>query len=276
MRCMKTKRILSGIMTLLILAMGVNLAYADDAAWTCASCGQAGNTGNFCPNCGSTKPQDSTWTCTSCGQEGNTGSYCANCGSPKAEDSPHGISGELSVGDTVVLGTYEQDNLLYNGEEPIEWVVLTVQNGKAMLISKFILDYKDFNKEYTSVTWSECDLREWLNDDFYSTVFTSDEKGMIVDYTSESSTDHVFILSLSEAKSFSEDIILEPLMTEYAKAQGLITEWYWLRTPGKAYPAGYTTYHAATVNAGILSEISEYGHSVASPEGVRPCIWIEY
>ena len=47
--------------------------------WTC-SCG-CQNTGNFCSNCGSPKPQADGWTC-SCGAH-NTGNFCTNCGSPK-------------------------------------------------------------------------------------------------------------------------------------------------------------------------------------------------
>ncbi|MDO4178557.1 MAG: SPFH domain-containing protein [Phascolarctobacterium sp.] len=54
------------------------------AGWTC-SCGQTGNTGKFCANCGGPKPEPKpaagAWKC-SCGTE-NTGKFCANCGSPK-------------------------------------------------------------------------------------------------------------------------------------------------------------------------------------------------
>lgn len=52
--------------------------------WTCPSCGQTGNTGRFCSNCGKPKPEDGTWTCPSCGQTGNTGKFCSNCGKPRA------------------------------------------------------------------------------------------------------------------------------------------------------------------------------------------------
>ena len=48
--------------------------------WTC-SCGTT-NSGNFCTNCGSAKPQPASWTC-SCGAT-NTGNFCSNCGKPKA------------------------------------------------------------------------------------------------------------------------------------------------------------------------------------------------
>lgn len=50
------------------------------AGWAC-SCGQAGITGNFCPNCGSKRPETSGWTC-SCGAT-NQGKFCANCGAKK-------------------------------------------------------------------------------------------------------------------------------------------------------------------------------------------------
>ena len=56
------------------------------AGWTC-SCGQAGNTGNFCQGCGAQKPAPAApaaagWTC-SCGQAGNTGNFCQGCGAKK-------------------------------------------------------------------------------------------------------------------------------------------------------------------------------------------------
>ena len=57
--------------------------------WKC-SCG-ALVSGNFCPECGSKKPQapaaDASWTC-SCGAV-NTGRFCTNCGSPKPAAKPH-------------------------------------------------------------------------------------------------------------------------------------------------------------------------------------------
>ena len=48
--------------------------------WTC-SCGQTGNTGKFCANCGKPAPVSANeWTC-SCGAK-NTGKFCSNCGKP--------------------------------------------------------------------------------------------------------------------------------------------------------------------------------------------------
>ena len=60
----------------------VSAGAAHTEGWTC-ECGTAGNTGNFCSNCGKPKPQQAAgWTC-ECGTV-NTGNFCSNCGKPKA------------------------------------------------------------------------------------------------------------------------------------------------------------------------------------------------
>src|SRR5574344_485879 len=58
------------------------------AGWTC-SCGQTGNTGKFCSNCGQPQavPASAGWTC-GCGQTGNTGKFCSNCGQPAPAAAP--------------------------------------------------------------------------------------------------------------------------------------------------------------------------------------------
>lgn len=53
--------------------------------WTC-SCGKAGNTGKFCAECGSPKPQEDGWTC-SCGAV-NKGKFCPECGKSKPQGAP--------------------------------------------------------------------------------------------------------------------------------------------------------------------------------------------
>lgn len=49
--------------------------------WDCA-CGKKGNTGKFCSECGTPKPE--AWDC-ACGKKGNTGKFCSECGAPKPE-----------------------------------------------------------------------------------------------------------------------------------------------------------------------------------------------
>ncbi len=51
--------------------------------WTCPKCSFNQNTGNFCAQCGSAKPQvNQGWVCV-CGAT-NTGKFCTECGKPKA------------------------------------------------------------------------------------------------------------------------------------------------------------------------------------------------
>ena len=57
--------------------------------WDCA-CGQKGNTGNFCSNCGTRRPVSTVsaaWDC-ECGQKGITGNFCPNCGRKRPEAKP--------------------------------------------------------------------------------------------------------------------------------------------------------------------------------------------
>ena len=49
--------------------------------WTC-TCGKAGITSKFCPECGAKKPE--VWDC-ACGQTGITSKFCPNCGAKKPE-----------------------------------------------------------------------------------------------------------------------------------------------------------------------------------------------
>ena len=70
-----------GCLAALALSL-IAAACAFAEGWTCANCGQTGNTGKFCPNCAAAAPAEG-WTCASCGQSGNTGNYCTNCASPR-------------------------------------------------------------------------------------------------------------------------------------------------------------------------------------------------
>lgn len=56
--------------------------------WTCPSCGKAGITSGFCPDCGMKKPAPAVgWTCPSCGKTGITSNFCPDCGVKKPEAS---------------------------------------------------------------------------------------------------------------------------------------------------------------------------------------------
>ncbi len=174
-------------------------------------------------------------------------------------------------GTTVTLGEYEQDNNQSNGAEPIEWIVLAKEDDKFLIVSKHILDYQQFHDTTQLVPWRERTLRLWLNETFYSTAFTEEEKRAIslTRLTDVSGEDYVFLLSYQECGYFisKEDRVGTP--TAYAEAQGCVEEGYvgsvftypyWIR--GSKY----------IVCRGVGAGGSGNGYK---KEGVRPAMWVD-
>ena len=171
---------------------------------------------------------------------------------------------DTAVSEIVTFGTYEQDNDTENGAEAIEWIVLDEEDGKTLLVSRYVLDCQLYNTTDTDVTWENCSLRKWLNDDFFNTAFTPEEQEKIEtaeisanSYSMFSSkkaggtADKVFLLSTNDLQKYyglsdmdiadgyreTEELMILP--TEYAMGQGVWTDeeylidgraacWWWL------------------------------------------------
>lgn len=78
--------------------------------------------------------------------------------------------------------------------------MLDVQNGKALLLSKDILEYRQFNWISYNATWVDSNIRNWLHNDFYTTAFTKAEQAAIVPVAVQGTLffqvyDRVFLLS---------------------------------------------------------------------------------
>ncbi|MBQ8549403.1 MAG: M56 family metallopeptidase, partial [Lachnospiraceae bacterium] len=82
-------------------------------------------------------------------------------------------------GYVVEFGTYEQNQDVTDGTEPIEWYVLDVKDGRALLLSKYILENMPYHKYEEEISWKNCTLREWLNGTFYEAAFNDEEKKRI-------------------------------------------------------------------------------------------------
>ena len=191
------------------------------------------------------------------------------------------------AGDYVFFGAYEQDNNTSNGKEDVEWLVLEVKDGKALVISKYALDCKPYNTIYADVTWETCTLRKWLSNDFLGSAFSTEEKAMIPtvavsadknpDYSTNpgnATQDQVFLLSITEVnKYFSSDSARQCKPTDYAVANGAWESdsgncWFWLRSPG------YIQRLAAYVDSD--GDVIERGDSVRyAYYAVRPALWID-
>ncbi len=197
------------------------------------------------------------------------------------------------VGETITLGSYEQDCNGKNGAEPIEWIVLDNQGDKMLVISKLGLDYQPYNIERTDITWEMCSLRRWLNSSFYDKAFSESEKELILEVVNENAdnaaygtqggnqtNDKVFLLSIDEAsRYFVSDESRTTQATAYSVSKGSSSKCaWWLRSPGdkqnnssKVGSSGYIAY---------LNKMSGvYGNGTSSKQepdcsAVRPALWI--
>lgn len=210
----------------------------------------------------------------------------------------------LSVGDTVSFGSYECDGKTSNGSEKIEWIVLAVEKGKTLLLTKKGIDVLPFEKDddassIAGLCWEKSSLRDWLNTDFYSSAFGDDEKQRILAtsvqtsdaYGTTKTTDSVFLLSKDEVKKYlpnEGDRVCYP--TAYAKKKVTMkgalgsnsqVAW-WLRDMSSAYKSGGYSFMSTTYN-----EILVIGHNgafvtenianipwVDTAFAVRPEIWV--
>ena len=205
------------------------------------------------------------------------------------------IRPKVAVGDYVTFGHYPQ-TAAGNDNTPIEWLVLDVQDGKALLISKYGLDAQPYNKEYTAITWEQCTLRSWLNGTFLDKAFTAQEQGAILltnvdnsysywgNHGGNNTRDKIFLLSYPEANVYFgvtpgeySDKQTRVAPTAYAikkgaafstnnkTANGAAAGWWWLRSTG---------YDQLSVS-GVGSDGFLANYYVSRDSGsVRPALWL--
>ena len=157
------------------------------------------------------------------------------------------------VGNIVTYGTFEQDNDLGNGKEPIEWNILDIQDGKALLVSQYALIEMPMDSKKNECTWGSSSLRKWLNQDFLNEAFSKYEQKAIVlaevdnhinrtiGTGEENTVDQVYLLSYHEIeKYYNNNVERICYATPYAMSTLDTTKQvpvtWWLRTgvyPGK-------------------------------------------
>ena len=150
------------------------------------------------------------------------------------------------VGDVVKFGNYPQTA---NGDiQPIEWQVLSKENNKMLVISKYGLDTKRFDS--SSNNWANSEIRKWLNGEFYNKAFNDQEKKSIKssNLSDVGTTDNVFLLSgdwqgNGEVNDyFANNESRRCKATEYVLKKNNWAEsetdgyfWWWLRSPNPNY-----------------------------------------
>ena len=199
--------------------------------------------------------------------------------SQKKDKSP-----EYKIGETIEFGNYPQDK--DGTEKPIKWIVMKNEGNQVLLLSKYVLDTKPYNKESKAVTWETSDIRKWLNNEFCKIAFNNAEKGRIRttliknedNFETKTSggndtKDKVFLLSQKEVETlFSNEEERIAKATEYAQKSGVYVDkekssWWWLRSPG-----------IDSSSAAVVSKygwVDGFGSSVYGYSGgVRPALYL--
>ena len=154
---------------------------------------------------------------------------------------------KVKIGDKIKFGAYK-------------WVVLDIQNDKALIITKEPVILKPYHDQRTEVTWENCTLRQYLNGEFFDR-FRIMEKPRIAETClrnadnqwfgtpgGNDTTDKIFILSLEEVVKYFGDSgqllngnpnHIDQIFDKYNFARkatyklvGVVM--WWLRSPGGA------------------------------------------
>lgn len=188
----------------------------------------------------------------------------------------------VSVGDTITVGSYDQDGNKNNGDEAIEWLVLDLTGEYALVVSKEGLTSRRFHSSLKNCSWADSEVRQWLNTNFYNRAFTKEEQQRIsatatgtagTGSSSYTVYDNVFLLSSAEASRY--------LATTYARqckpTKAAIAEkcyisdygtcWWWLRSAGSS--------DEKVAYVGVAGNLDKDGNDANWENAcVRPAMWI--
>lgn len=199
----------------------------------------------------------------------------------------------MQAGDKIVFGRYE-------------WRILDIQNNTALIITENIIEQRAYHDAYKDITWEECSLRRYLNDEFYN-KFTPADKSRIIPVINKNpdnqwygskggadTRDYIFLLSLEEVTcqyfGDSRSKLYNPGKNQRYWFQRKDVNnskriavnknekwyhWWWLRSPGRVnvkavyiHPDGNIGIQGNNILKGNLAEGECKG-------GVRPALWLK-
>lgn len=157
------------------------------------------------------------------------------------------------IGDSVLYGSYK-------------WLILEKNESKVFLIKSEPINGYAYHNIDKDITWENCTLRKYLNDNFLSKTFCDEMIERIVDshvsipdnttyktIGGKDTTDKLFLLNGQEADKYKNIL------------NNFLRDW-WLITPGK------TQNTAQFVSYG---KVMNYGYQVTNTNiNIRPAMWL--
>lgn len=185
--------------------------------------------------------------------------------------------------DIIVFGNYN-------------WQVLDIKDGRILIITEDIIELHWYHSEFADVTWADCELRNYLNNEFYN-KFSVSEKSKIIAVTNTNpdnqwfktkggidTIDNVFLLNLEEACEYfgnsrenllvksKQKWLIDDENNQRRKANfGSESHWWRLRSPG------YYGRTSASVNSNGCVYVRGNGVYGRPKDGggVRPALWLK-
>ncbi|MDI9547878.1 MAG: DUF6273 domain-containing protein [Chloroflexota bacterium] len=181
---------------------------------------------------------------------------------------------------------------------PIHWRILRNTGSRLFMLSERLLDCKRYHGANVNITWRDCDLRKWLNGEFYNAAFNAAEMESIATTLctgngegSPDTEDKVFLLGVTEIRDLAETHgkdLRRAVGTDFAKTKkpdgcslyvydksnkanyihrkGEVVgcSWWWLRTQGNKPSRAYFV--------GTGYSIRSYADVRLARYGVRPAL----
>ena len=201
---------------------------------------------------------------------------------------------DFNIGSTLSFGSFN-------------WRILDINNNMALIITENIIDQRSYHNAYKDITWAECSLRKYLNDDFYN-FFNENDRSRIIPTViknldnqwhgskgGEDTEDKIFLLSIEEvacqyfgdssSKLYNPNkkqrYWLERKDENNSKRVARLTPdkggiwWWWLRSPGRFNVRA--AYIHGDGNIGIQGNNVLKGNASDGwcTGGVRPALWLK-
>jgi len=149
-------------------------------------------------------------------------------------------------------------------------------HSQALIVTNDIIESMQYNTVWKIITWENCSLRAYLNDEFYHSFSAADQARIqttvINNNHGNPTSDKIFLLNDEELSTYF-----------YSEANRVANfngeaSWWWSRSVHGANVIGGGSSYFDTRDASGINDrgyIDLNGYSVSSYHGVRPALWLK-
>lgn len=198
------------------------------------------------------------------------------------------------------------DKITFGG---LEWRILEIKQDKILILTEEIVELRDYHNRDRDVTWKDCELRAYLNNDFYHRFRAQDQQRILETVNEnpgnpwyrveggEDTIDKIFILSMEEVvrKYFGDSSRLldfpannqrywfQRKDSNNIKRRAIFLNsiwWWWVRTPGKNNRVAVYIHGDGNIGIqgnGVAKRNTNVIHRFANDNrgGIRPALWLK-